>query len=623
MVKLRLTKIRSKLLINFIIILILSSALGVFGYYSIQQIMGVVALKEASMKINELMLKVRKSEKDFLMIGTKDTQFMQTGKSKYINNVHEYLDEIDSNLTSITNTKWVKKFELEQKVELLSNSLVAYKETFNKLTISYLERGFKDFGKEGELRAAFHSIEKSNSNFDKVRILMLRRHEEDFLSTSDLDCVTRFKEEIGSFKKSLTNSPDLLQYLNTYESKFDDIVKVMQLIGLDQESGILGGIYSNTHQIEPVLKSVQEITERGKRDILRQTIIFFLLIFILEIIIGFYLSISFSNRITNRILKLKSISDDLSKGVLISREDDEEFLKLEKNTANDEIDNMSLTIGKLKNGLKRTLDFANAIGNENYEVNFDKLSEEDVLGGALLDMRSKLKEAKNREYKTNWITQGLAKFAEVLREDRDDLKALTDIIVSELVRYLDANQGSIFLVNDEGGSSFLELMACYAWNRKKFKNKQILMGEGLVGRCWQEAEKIYLTDIPEDYISITSGLGKANPRDIIIIPMKIEDKVFGVIEIASFGEIEEYQIEFVEKLAETIASTISKTKINLQTSSLLMESKEMTEELRAQEEEMRQNMEEMQATQEEMMRVTDEKDKTIITLEKEIEALKS
>jgi GAF domain-containing protein len=171
------------------------------------------------------------------------------------------------------------------------------------------------------------------------------------------------------------------------------------------------------------------------------------------------------------------------------------------------------------------------------------------------------------------------------------------------VEYLGANQGGIFVVGeDESGSACLDLVACYAYYRQKFLQKRLGMNEGLVGRCALERETIYLTDIPANYIRITSGMGEANPRCLLLVPMIMNDELFGVFEIASFTEIQPFQVEFVEKIAETIASALSTVRFNMQTARLLEQSKVQAEELATREEEMRQNMEELRATQEQSAR---------------------
>ena len=148
-------------------------------------------------------------------------------------------------------------------------------------------------------------------------------------------------------------------------------------------------------------------------------------------------------------------------------------------------------------------------------------------------------------------------------------------------------------------------------------------GEGLVGQCFLEKDHIYLTDVPDDFVKIKSGLGDANPRSILITPMLVNDEIYGVFEIASFNKIEAYQIDFMMELGENIAMTLNNFKVNAKTKILLEETQEQSEQLRSQEEEMRQNMEELQATQEEQERQQKELLEKIDQLEREkIAALK-
>lgn len=227
----------------------------------------------------------------------------------------------------------------------------------------------------------------------------------------------------------------------------------------------------------------------------------------------------------------------------------------------------------------------------------------DSLGLSLLSMRKSLLEANEREEKERFTTLGLANIGELLRTHVNELQTLCDTVLTEIVNYMKANQGSVFTLEQEGTQDeHLKLMSSRAWNRKKFLQKRIEMGQGLVGQAAIEKSTIYMTDVPEDYVVITSGLGESNPRSIIIVPLKNEERVVGVLELASFKKFESFEIEFLEKVGESIASTILNSRNNERNKELLEQSGMMTEQMKAQEEEMRQNMEEMQATQEEMQR---------------------
>lgn len=260
------------------------------------------------------------------------------------------------------------------------------------------------------------------------------------------------------------------------------------------------------------------------------------------------------------------------------------------------IENGELDVNYSENGIA---------DHENTEENVSR--SQDPLEGALLSMRAKMREIAKEDKERNWITEGLAKFIDLLRADNDDLKGLSDKIISNLVKYTEVNQGGLFIVsNDEDSASkeegYLELVACYAYNRKKFLDRKVKIGEGMLGQVCMEKQTVHLKEIPEDYINITSGLGDAPPSSLLIVPLKMNDEVYGLIELAAFQEFPDYKIELIERLGENIASTISSVQINEKTKSLLKASQQQTEELRAQEEEMRQNQEEMQATQEALER---------------------
>jgi len=290
----------------------------------------------------------------------------------------------------------------------------------------------------------------------------------------------------------------------------------------------------------------------------------------------------------------------------------------------DEIGELTHALNILINNQKKIIYFSNEIGKKNFKVEYKQLGKNDILGNTLNDMRENLMSAENEalarkkeDNQRNWITQGIAKFGDILRQNNDDLEVLTNSIISNLIKYIDANQGGVFITNnDDTDNVFIELVASYAYAKTKHLDKKIEMGIGLIGRSIQEKETIFLTDIPNEYINIKSGLGNDNPRCLLIVPLKVNEKVYGAIEIASFKVFEKYQIEFIEKICENIASSLASVKVNIQTNNLLKKTQQQAAEMREQEEEMRQNMEELQATQEESSRREAELEKKVKEFDK-------
>lgn len=310
-----------------------------------------------------------------------------------------------------------------------------------------------------------------------------------------------------------------------------------------------------------------------------------------------------SRRITGNVKVVTGLLNKLSKGHLDSS-------MMVNVNSDDEIGHMSEALNVSVQGLLEKVAFAKKIGTGQLNTDLTLLSEEDELGKALVEMQRSLLAAREEEAKRKieedhrrWANEGLAKFGDILRQNNDNLAVLADGVLSNLVHYVDANQGGIFIYNeDEPGNEFFQMIAAYAYNRKKFLQKEFVVGEGLVGTAALEKKTIFMTDVPPSYIQISSGTGEARPRCLLIVPLLIEEKVLGIIELASFNVLEDYQIEFVEKVGQSIASTLQAVRINLRTQLLLNRSQQQAEELAAQEEEMRQNMEELQATQEESAR---------------------
>ncbi|SMG11760.1 PAS domain S-box-containing protein [Marivirga sericea] len=306
--------------------------------------------------------------------------------------------------------------------------------------------------------------------------------------------------------------------------------------------------------------------------------------------------------ILNPIYKISLSARELSKGNLTE--------KIDYNSKN-ELGYIAQNINSMAEILENATDFTTKIGEGQLDADYKGLEKDhdNSLASSLLQMRAKMQDSAKADKERSWVNEGLAKFADILRNNNDNIEELSYQIVSNLVKFMDANQGALFVLTepeDEDEEAKIILESAYAYERRKRLKKEIAVGEGLVGQAVQEGDRIYLTEVPEDYVEIKSGLGETLPRCVLIVPLKINEEIKGVVEIASIQDIAEYKIEFVEKLGENIASTIASAKTNERTKKLLSESQEMTEQMRSQEEEMRQNMEEMEATQEEMGRAQTE-----------------
>ena len=271
--------------------------------------------------------------------------------------------------------------------------------------------------------------------------------------------------------------------------------------------------------------------------------------------------------------------------------------------------------------LRNAATFVKEIGSGNYETSFEGLSasnqalNQDNLVGELTKMQTQMKTLKAEDEKRLWTNEGLAKFSELVRNHQNNLESLCQESVRFLSKYLGIQQGSLFVVNETSSETYLELAACYAFDKRKFIDKRIEAGSGLIGQVFLEKKTTRLTQLPQGYTFITSGLGDATPDSLVIIPMQYNEKVEAVLELAGFGSFKPHQLAFLERCGEFIASALINARTAERMQKLLEQSGDQAEQMQAQEEELRQNMEEMEATQEEMQRKSREMEAVLATMQ--------
>jgi PAS domain S-box-containing protein len=272
--------------------------------------------------------------------------------------------------------------------------------------------------------------------------------------------------------------------------------------------------------------------------------------------------------------------------------------------------NKQVIIDKEQERTKAISAFTQQLIHNDFNASLTLTGENDDLGKSLINLRDTLKANKEDDAKRrkedelrNWLAEGMANFGEILRNNIHDQEQLTFQTIKALTKYIGAIQGGFYLLNDTNeNEKYFNLEAFFAYDRKKFADKKVPYGDGLIGTAAKEQKTVYITQVPDNYIHVTSGLGQANPKCLLIIPIIRENEIHGALELASLSHFEAHHITLAEKVAESIASTLSAVKTNIRTARLLEDSKAQAQALSSQEEEMRQNLEELQATQEEATR---------------------
>ncbi len=294
-----------------------------------------------------------------------------------------------------------------------------------------------------------------------------------------------------------------------------------------------------------------------------------------------------------------------------------------------EFETLSGNISSINEMFEQISLFVNNLLSDNYNVKFNAAGKKNPVEPALIALRNKLKEnieinqkRLEEERKRQWFSESRARFNDILRESGQGIKKLAESSLINMVKFLQAAQGGFFVVNDNETQPFLELLSAFAYDRIKLLSKRIEFGDGLVGMCAVEQNTIVVTDVPDGYMQIESGLGEASPTNILIIPLKTEENILGVIEIASFNDFKKSEIEFIENIAELIAKTLETTKISAKTAELLQESRKKSDELAQRDTEMSEKISELQEAQKETKRsaseinaLTDVLDKVLLKAE--------
>lgn len=223
----------------------------------------------------------------------------------------------------------------------------------------------------------------------------------------------------------------------------------------------------------------------------------------------------------------------------------------------------------------------------------DRQDEIGILTRTLRQMVDNLRDSLQKSDRQTWLQTNLAEFSHLIQGERS-LEAVSRLMLSHLAPLVGSQHGAFYVMNTEQSPPVLKLLSSYAYQERKQLSNQFHLGEGLVGQCALEKQRILLTDVPGDYIRIRSGLGDASPTNVIVLPVLFENEVVAAIELASFQKFTEIQLTLLDRLAQSIGVVLKAIAADAKTQQLLQESQALAEELRSQQEKLYQSNQQLQ-----------------------------
>ncbi len=264
-------------------------------------------------------------------------------------------------------------------------------------------------------------------------------------------------------------------------------------------------------------------------------------------------------------------------------------------------DSVNAMANSLTAQVRNIADVATAVtkGDLTRQITVEAQGELDELKSNINQMIGNLKETTERNQEQDWLKTNLAKFSRMMQGQKD-LESVSRLIMSELTPLVSAHHGAFFIMDNEAGVPALRLIASYAYRTRKHVGARFAIGEGLVGQAALEKQPILLQNVPDDYIQITSGLGEAPPRNIIVLPVLFEGEVKAVIELASFLPFSQIHQTFLDQLAESIGVVLNMISASMRTEELLEQSQKLTQELQSQSKELQQQQDELKRSNTEL-----------------------
>ncbi len=319
--------IKIKLLLSFLTIIMLTVILGLVSYFTINSLSyGLIPAVKANEKIGARMLALRRNEKDFLARAVKDPEFHEDGTSKY-------LDEFEKNYKGLKKElEVIKGFsqdkELQKDIRKVDSLVDRYKSSFFEVVEAKRDRGFKDWGRVGNLRNAVHNVEETLHDLGEQETLMLnmltsRRHEKDYLLRNDVEYHEKFNENIAKFEQLLRLSnlnarekDSLLELMFNYQEEFAAVVEIDGIIGRTETEGLMGDYRYTINQLEPLVRKTEELFDEQIESKEKEALIIILSALVLIVLLSLVLVVYLSSIISKPLRDMSEAGKKLAGGDL-------------------------------------------------------------------------------------------------------------------------------------------------------------------------------------------------------------------------------------------------------------------------------------------------------------------
>ena len=471
-------------------------------------------------------LEARKFENNFLTFDARSNDFMASGTSRNLVQHEQTTTNIRKLLTDLGQNALLKNTGSSTELDNIRVAFEEYSKLFNTLTHLVKERGYRDYGLEGEMRKAIHELE-NGSSISKLTLLTLRRHEKDFFLRKDTAYVSQLENTAHAVTATEADKATLDRYLND----FARIVVLEKQIGLTEQTGDRGRMFVVMQEIDTKVTALNARITTTANNLVSESFWIITVAALVLLVLAGIAAFSFAYTLSKPIVMLDNVARSVVTDGIAGQEKE-----LDSITSKDEI-------GSLAQDFKTML-----VWLKSHIAEIDKQNEQ-------------LKLLTQSENKRSWRNSGLVKVEEVLRQT-GTMSKFNELIFT-LVRHLEAHQGALYVLEEgETEMPVMKLKAYFAG--KNQDNATVRQGEGLIGEAWRKKEVLLLKDIqiPAQYAKMAAGLGYINPKSILVVPVIAEHHVEGVIEIASLYDIADHEVEFVKRAALQLALTLVLAKAN-------------------------------------------------------------